>query len=61
MGLDQPRVIIYVKFVELKSPMLHAKFQDHRTLGSRDKVFKVLPKYGHGGHLGHVTKTVFIN
>ena len=28
------RVIIYVKFVDLDCPMLHAKFQDHRTSGS---------------------------
>ena len=30
----QARVIIYINLVELESPMLHAKFQDHRTLGS---------------------------
>ena len=40
MVLGQPRVIIYVNFVELESPMLHAKFQDHGTLGTRDKDFK---------------------
>ena len=33
-GQGQPRVIIYIKFVELESLMLHAKFQDHRTSGS---------------------------
>ena len=27
-------VIIYINFVELESPMLHAKFQDYRTSGS---------------------------
>ena len=31
IGQGQPRVIIYINFVELASPMLHAKFQDHRT------------------------------
>ena len=31
IGQGQPRVIIYITFVELESPMLHAKFQDHRT------------------------------
>ena len=33
MGQGQPRVIIYVNVVELESPMLDAKFQDHRTSG----------------------------
>ena len=31
IGQGQPRVIININFVELESPMLHAKFQDHRT------------------------------
>ena len=63
MVLGQPRVIIYEKIVELESQMLHAKFQDHRTLGTRGKDFKIFTMvlYGHGGHLGHVTKTIFIN
>ena len=34
VGQGQPRVIIYINFVELESPMLHAKFQDRRTSGS---------------------------
>ena len=34
IGQGQPRVIIYINFVELESPMLRAKFQDHRTSGS---------------------------
>ena len=29
-------VIIYINFLELESPMLHAKFQDHRISGSGD-------------------------
>ena len=33
IGQSQPRVIIYINFVELESPMLNAKFQDHRTSG----------------------------
>ena len=42
--------------------MLHAKFQDHRTSGSGEEDFlKVLTIYGHGGHLGHVTWTIYIN
>ena len=35
--------------------MIHAKFQDHRTSGSGEKILKVLTLYWHGGHLGHVT------
>ena len=38
--------------------MLHAKFQDHRTSSSGEEDFTI---YGHGGHLGHVTWTIFIN
>ena len=42
--------------------MLHAKFQDHRTSGSEEEDFlKVFTIYGHGGHIGHVTWTIYIN
>ena len=42
--------------------MLHAKFQDHRISGSgEEEFFKVFSIYGHGGHLGHVTWTIYIN
>ena len=40
--------------------MLHAKFQDHRTSGSGEEYFfKFFTMYGHGGHLGHVTWTIY--
>ena len=40
--------------------MLHAKFQDHRTSGSGEEDFlKVFTIYGHVGHLGHVTWTIY--
>ena len=39
IGQGQPRVIIYINFVELESPMLHTKFQDHRTSGSGEEDF----------------------
>ena len=42
--------------------MLHAKFQDHRKSGSGEERFlKVFTIYGHGGHLGHETWTIYIN
>ena len=41
--------------------MLHAKFQDHRTSGSGVFFLKVFTIYGRGGHLGHVTWTIYIN
>ena len=39
--------------------MLHAKFQNHRPSGSGEEDFKVI--YSHGGHLGHVTLTIYIH
>ena len=30
---------MYIDFVELESPMIHAKFQDHRTSGSGEDMF----------------------
>ena len=34
IGQGQPRVIIYLNFFELESPMLRAKLKNHRTSGS---------------------------
>ena len=42
--------------------MLHAKFQDHRTSGTGgEDFFKVFTTYGRGGHLGHITWTIYTN
>ena len=42
--------------------MLHTKFQGHWSIGSgEDDFFKVFIIYGHGGHVDHVTKLIFIN
>ena len=45
--------------------MLHAKFQNHRSSGftgfREEDFFKVFVIYSHGGHLGHVTLTIYIN
>ena len=37
IGQGHPRVIIYIYFKELESPMLSAKFQVNRTSGSREE------------------------
>ena len=39
IGQGQPRFAIYTNFVELGSPILHAKFQDHRIFGSGEGDF----------------------
>ena len=42
--------------------MLHAKFQDHRTISSVERrALKVFTIYGYGGHLDHETWTNNIN
>ena len=43
-----------MKVLEPEYILLHAKFHDHRS-------FKVFTIYGRGGHLGHVTWTIYIN
>ena len=54
--------MIYINFVDLRSLMLHAKFQNHRPSGSEEEDFKFFfAIYSHGGHLGHVTLTIYIN
>ena len=39
--------------------MLHTKLQDHMTSGSGEKDLKDIAIYGHGGHFGHVTWTIY--
>ena len=41
----QLRVIIYINFVELRYIMLHAKFQDHRTISSVGEDFRRFLSY----------------
>ena len=42
--------------------MLHTKFQNHRPSGSEEEdFFNVFAIYSHGGHLDHVTLTIYIN
>ena len=62
IGQGHPKVMIYINFVEFLSLMLHAKFQNHRPSGSGEEDFKgVFAIYSHGGHLGHVTLTIYTN
>ena len=53
--------MIYTNFVDLRSLMLHAKFQKHWPPGSEEDCFKIFVIYSHGGHLGHVTMTIYAN
>ena len=60
IGQGHPRVMIYTNFVELHCLLLHAKFQNHRPSGSGEGRFsKVFAIYSHGGHLGHVTLSIY--
>ena len=45
IGQGQPRIIIYINFIELESLVLHAKFQDHRNSGSGEEEFWMLLPY----------------
>ena len=40
IGQGQLRVTIYIHFLELEYIMLHVKFQDHKTISSREQDFK---------------------
>ena len=54
--------MIYINFVELLSLMLHAKFQNQRPSGSGEDFFlEIFAIDSHGGHLGLVTLTIYIN
>ena len=42
--------------------MLHARFQNRRPSGSGEEDFlKIFAIYSHGGYLGPVTMTIYIN
>ena len=51
--------MIYTKYDGPESPMLHTKFHWNRSTGSREEDLKVFTIIGHGGHLGHVTWTIY--
>ena len=41
--------------------MLHTKFRGNQPAGSREDFCRVFTINGHGGHLGHLTWTIYIN
>ena len=51
--------MIYIDFVELHCLMLNAKFQAFWFW--RRRFLKVFAIYSHGGHLDHVTLTIYID
>ena len=54
--------MIYTHFVDLRSLMLHAKFENHRPSGPEEEDFlKFFAIYSHGGRLGHVILTIYTN
>ena len=53
--------IIYTNVIELESPMIHDKFQDHRTPGSEEKIEGFYHLRAYCDHLVHVTQNNFIN
>ena len=62
MGQGQPSVIIITTLVVLSYTMLYTKFEGHWFIGSDGgDFFKVFTIYGHGSHVGHVTKLICIN
>ena len=43
---------------ELGYPVIHTRFQSNQSIGSGQDFLRF---YGHGGHIDHVTLTVWIN
>ena len=42
--------------------MLHTRFRENQpTCSGEEDFLKVFTIYGHGGHLGHVTRIIFTN
>ena len=55
MGQGQPRVTIYINFVDLEYKITHAKFHDHMTISSVGEDFEDFTIYDHNSHFDHVT------
>ena len=41
--------------------MLHTKLRENQPAGSGEDFLRVFTIYGHGGHLGHVTRIMLTN
>ena len=56
-------VIIYIKYDGQEFTMLHTKFRENRPTCSGEEDFEgfFFIIYGHGGHLGHVTRIMLTN
>ena len=61
VGQGQSRIIIWINLLGPTSPMLHTKSQSHLPFGSGEDFLRVYTIYGNGGHLGHVTRTIWTN
>ena len=57
-GQGHNRVIIYTKFVNLESLMVHVSSRSLKV--PKRKSVKVLAIYGRDGHLGHIMFTKFM-
>ena len=51
--------MIYINVEERYFPMIHAKFKNRRLSGSDEEDFQGI--YSHGGHLGYVILTIYID
>ena len=54
-------VMIYINYDGQESQLLHTKFRENRPNRSGEDFLRVFTIYGHGSHLGHVTKIRLTN
>ena len=56
----QPRIIIWIIFVRVLNAV--TKFERIQPAGYGEiDFYRVFTIYGHGGHLGHMTRTIWTN
>ena len=55
-GPNLTLIIVWTNLVVPEYQMLHTKFQGHQPFGFERDFLNVFTIYGHGGHLGYVTK-----
>ena len=54
IGICPLRLMIYQNFVNMKSLMLHAKFQEYNDFRFWRRFVHVFTIYGHGNQLSHI-------